>query len=86
MPPLRISLSRTPSEDGNAVVTGEESNSTSVASSRKRGPKNHSKKQPSPEESAFRDLDDSAQRVTRCVPVVLLFLVEKIFSVISFSN
>ncbi|KHN88606.1 Ankyrin repeat domain-containing protein 12, partial [Toxocara canis] len=65
VPPLRISLPRTPSEDGNAIATGDESNSTSIAANRKRGPKVHAKKQPSPEESALRELDDSAQRVTR---------------------
>lgn len=63
VPPLRISLPRTPSEEG-AVVTGtDETSTTATNTGRRKGPKGHIKKQSSPDEGI--PVEESGQRVTR---------------------
>ncbi|VDN27145.1 unnamed protein product [Gongylonema pulchrum] len=68
VPPLRISLPRTPSEDGATVVNATDDTASAAANAGRRttrGAKGHSKKNQSPDESASKICDESIQRVTR---------------------
>ncbi|VDN24592.1 unnamed protein product [Gongylonema pulchrum] len=68
VPPLRISLPRTPSEDGATVVNATDDTASAAANAGRRttrGAKGHSKKNQSPDESANKICDESIQRITR---------------------